>query len=204
MQEAFRPALGSRTDAFFSEWVYGKGWAKLNVEFRQRGGAWQAVIRQVQQEGAPDWPVFSTLPLNLQYKHPETGAAVDTIAIMEAAELVVDIKEPRGFFIDAGTKSRSLAEVLTTTTVTENPSGTTRLSVRPQPATDHLSIERTPAQHEASLSLTDTSGNQVWSGDAGPGVASLEVDLSPLPNGFYLLQLTTADGTSSLPVCVMR
>ncbi len=199
MQAALRAALGFRTDAFFNEWVYGIGWPKLRVTFTHSGSTWQATITQVQNEEHQDWPIFTTLPLNITYTHPTTGKPVDTVIVMEGAQLSLDIADSRGFSIDGGTKSRSLAQVLSTTSVQHHRDQTISVNLRPHPVTDSFSIDRMPFDRLASVQIVDLDGRTVQQFSMDADVASKTVDVSSIPSGAYMLHLQQ-EGSNPIPM----
>lgn len=203
MQDAFRTALGNQTNAFFDEWVYGKGWPQLDITFQQNQNNWTAVLTQVQQQQHPDWPVFTTLPLNITYMHPIDGRLVDTVVVMDNSTLTVEIQSPQTFGINSGNKCRSLVQILNTTSVSTNDQGKATLKLRPQPSSNTATLEWYGIQVNA-VRITGLDGNTVLHQTVSEQ-DSIVLDVSSWPSGVYQTNITTTNGKHFLmPIVVAR
>ena len=205
-REAIRPALGERTDAFFNEWVTGKGWAQLEVE--NDITARVVHVRQVQQEKFADWPVFSTLPLNVSYMRRDGTRmiAVDTV-LFPNAEGRWTIACDSLIGVNVGTRSRVLAEVVRqyVSVVDEAHNSTSeQYSVAPNPAQDRLRITRARVGSEARVSIVDVQGVVVLRERMRDGSNELVMVTADLPQGSYSVVIEDHGGTYTLPLIVTR
>lgn len=113
MREVMRSALGARTDAFFEEWIVGRGWPILSVSYEQQidqqDTTLYAVLRQ-EQQNLHGWQLFTTLPLDVTYTAPD-GERVNELIVMTEHTLRIPLGFASGFAINAGTLVRSLVEI---------------------------------------------------------------------------------------------
>jgi aminopeptidase N len=205
-REAIRPALGERTDAFFNEWVTGKGWAQLEVD--NDITARVVHVRQVQQEKFADWPLFTTLPLNVSYMRRDGTRmiAVDTV-LFPNAEGRWTIACDSLIGVNVGTRSRVLAEVVRqyVSVVDEAHNSTSeQYSVAPNPAQDRLRITRARVGSEARVSIVDVQGVVVLRERMRDGSNELVMVTADLPQGSYSVVIEDHGGTYTLPLIVTR
>ena len=205
-REAIRPALGERTAAFFNEWVTGKGWAQLEVE--DDITARVVRVRQVQREKFADWPVFTTLPLNVSYTRRDGSRmiSVDTV-LFPNAEGSWTFACDSLVGVNIGTRSRVLAEVVRTyiTFYEEaHERSTESYSIAPNPATDRLRIMRTSLDHNARITIVNTQGATVLSGRMPQGSAEHTLSTADLPQGGYSVVIEENSQTYTLPLVITR
>lgn len=199
--EAMRPALGARTDAFFEEWVYGKGWPMLTINFNETGSGWVAEIQQTQQDTS--WPVFTTLPLPITLTSAESGLVVDTMVVMTGQTLTIPIQSPENFAINAGKYGRSLLQIVSTTAVPMSGNSLPRVTLFPQPANDHVRLQWS-APVQASLVVRDVSGKEVLLPSTVDMTDSATIRTADLAAGMYTIIIATAKGEQLLPLVVVR
>ncbi len=218
-RRAIEPALGSRTDAFFQEWVTGKGWAQLDIE--QRPGQTSALsvrITQVQNAtGGRQWPVFTTLPLNVVYtqRRPDGGLdTVDTI-VMPADDGSYAISCERLISVNGGSRCRSLVEVVSTTHIgiSELESDLRRMTpsflLAPQPASNTVKIQRVrigrlPEAAPATIQILDLNGRKVAEESMTADDSSATLSVQSLPEGPHIVVITQGGGVVSLPLLITR
>ena len=205
-QDAIRPALGERTDAFFNEWVTGKGWAQLEVE--NDITARVVHVRQVQQEKFSDWPLFSTLPLNVSYMRRDGTRmiAVDTV-LFPNAEGRWTIACDSLIGVNVGTRSRVLAEVVRAYVSFADEARNSHAesySIAPNPAQDRLRITRVRVDSEARISIVDIQGVVVLRERMRDGSNELVMATADLPQGSYSVVIEDHGGTYTLPLIVTR
>ncbi|MFN6113048.1 MAG: T9SS type A sorting domain-containing protein, partial [Bacteroidota bacterium] len=218
-RQAMVAALGNRTDAFFSEWVTGKGWAQLAIE--QRPGQTSALsvrITQVQNAtGGRQWPVFTTLPLNVVYtqRRPDGGLdTVDTI-LMPAADGSYTISCERLISVNGGSRCRSLVEVVSTTHigVSELESNLRRMtpsfSLAPQPASNTVKVHRVrigrlPEAAAATIQILDLNGRKIAEESMAADDTSATLNVQSLPEGPYSVMITQGGGVVCLPLLITR
>lgn len=202
-REAIRPALGDRTDAFFSEWVTGKGWALLDVEHNITDK--RVHIRQV-QPATQAWPVFTTLPLNITYARSdgERNTVIDTIMYCAAdGSWTVTCDSLIG--INTGTRSRVLASIVKSTVSSadeHHSSAQERYSVAPNPAADRVRIMRTSSQREARISIVSVDGRVVVRDRIMSGATELSVSTAGFASGGYAIVIEEPGATYTLPLVI--
>ncbi len=200
MKEAFRPVLGANTDAFFNEWIYGKGWPMLAVDMRPSHSSWIVTIRQVQRTQHPDWPLFTTLPLNVLYTDAVTGVTVDTVLMIDKEEVSFEINSPQNLGINAGSKVRSLVEVVSITSVMEPRIASEYIQVLPNPAWDSATLRRVNANEEARIDIVDTRGKVHFSAIILEGETDLALSLKGWPAGAYTVRLLSETAMAAAPL----
>lgn len=200
MKSAFRAVLGDRTDAFFNEWIYGKGWPMLAVDMRPSHSSWIVTIRQVQRTQNPDWPIFTTLPLNVMYTDAVTGITVDTVLMVDKEEISFEIESPEDLAINAGSKVRSLLEVASITSVMEPRMEPEHLEVLPNPAWDSATLRRKRANEEARIDIVDTRGQVKFSAIILEGETDLTLSLKGWPAGAYTVRLLSETAMAAAPL----
>lgn len=218
-RRAIAPALGDRTDAFFSEWVTGKGWAQLAIE--QRPGETSALsvrIKQVQNAtGGRQWPVFTTLPLNVVYSQRRPDGGLDTVdtILMPAADGSYTISCERLISVNGGSRCRSLVEVVSTTHigVSELESNLRRMtpsfSLAPQPASNTVKVHRVrigrlPEAAAATIQILDLNGRKIAEESMAADDTSATLNVQSLPEGPYSVMITQGGGVVCLPLLITR
>ncbi len=204
MREALRPALGTMTDAFFDEWILGRGWPRLTVDFTKLHSSWRVRIRQVQEGQDATWPLFTTLPLNIVYNDALTGEMHDSLFVMTGETLDIEIASPEGFGLNEGSKCRSLIEVVSVTTVLEPHADPRGLSIRPNPAFDTATIFRDIAFENAGIEISDAAGRIVFSAIILESQHELDLDISTWPIGTYMVRVLSESTLSALPMLIYR
>jgi aminopeptidase N len=218
-RRAIAPVLAERTDAFFSEWVTGKGWAQLAIE--QRPGETSALsvrITQVQNAtGGRQWPVFTTLPLNVVYTQRRSDGGLDTVdtILMPAADGSYTISCERLISVNGGSRCRSLVEVVSTTHIgmSELESDLRRMtpsfSLAPQPASNTVKVQRVrigrlPEAAPATIQIFDLNGRKVAEESMTADDSSATLSVQSLPEGPHIVMITQGGGVVSLPLLITR
>lgn len=202
-REAIRSALGDRTDAFFSEWVTGKGWALLDVEHNITDKLVRIRQTQPQTQG---WPTFTTLPLNVTYmlREGEKSAIIDTILFCSAdGSWTVACDSLIG--INTGARSRVLASIVKSTVTSADElhsNATERYSVAPNPAADRVRIMRTSSQREARVSIVSVDGRVVVHDRITSGTTEHSVSTAGFASGGYSIVIEEPGATYTLPLVI--
>lgn len=204
MEEALRPGLGDLTAPFFEEWIYGRGWPQLIVSIYPNDSSWTAHIEQVQQLSHSDWPLFTTLPLNIVYRDPASNAIVDTIIIFRNKSIEFPVSSPSDLAINTGKKCRSLVEILSITSVTDASIQTGDIEAFPNPADQTLVIRRSRIFDNASLEVVDTSGKVIHTSAFRDNQTSATLRISGWPSGLYYVKLISVHSSITLPVVIMH
>ncbi len=83
-----------------------------------------------------------------------------------------------------------------------NPNSINGIAIYPNPASSqlHIRLGNTDAKTEGKvlLALKDVSGKIVWSAENSNAAETMNVDVSRLPGGIYMLQIIKEDGTVSV------
>lgn len=207
-RKAMLPALGSRTDAFFTEWVTGKGWPKLNVDQVSGNGVVQVTISQVQRQSNPTWPVFTTLPLNVLFTQRRDGSStLDTIdtVMMPEADGTYRFSCTQLLGVNVGQKARSLVEILRTTdTPQDDGAHIGTITLMPQPATDAVTVRRADASTSTTLRIVSMRGDVVRTMPFEQGAEEITVDLTGLASASYIVIVDGAQKQARLPLVITR
>jgi aminopeptidase N len=207
-RRAIAPALGQHTDAFFSEWVTGIGWPKLNVDQVSGNGSVEVTITQVQSQANPTWPVFTTLPLNVLYIQRRDGTStLDTVdaVLMPEKDGSYRFRCTQLLGVNAGSKARSLVEILRTTDTPHDesaPVGT--ITLVPQPASDVVRLRRSDVSSPASVRILSLRGDVVRILSFEQGAEEILLDLSALATATYVVLFDDGRQTAHLPLVVTR
>lgn len=203
---AMQPALGDRTAAFFNEWVTGKGWALLEVENDISSKVVR--VRQVQQETFTDWPLFTTLPLNVSYvrRDGERRITIDTVVYCSPdGRWTITCDSLIG--VNVGTRSRVLASIVkafVTSVDATHTQASERYSSTPNPAADRVRIMRTNMLHDARISIVTMQGRVILSERMPSGTSELTLSTAALTNGGYSIVIEEPEATYSLPLLITR
>lgn len=202
MSEALRPGLGDLTTLFFDEWIYGRGWPQLLINVYPNGSSWTAHIEQVQQLEHSDWPLFTTLPLNVVYRDPVSNAIIDTIIIFNNKSIELPINSPSDLAINTGGKCRSLVEILSITSVTDASAPAPTAVIFPNPADQTLEIRPSGFVGSTTLEVVDVSGKIVHTAILRDNQTSITLRTTAWSDGLYYIKLTSRHSATTLPVVI--
>ncbi len=207
-RRAIAPALGDRADAFFAEWITGIGWPQLNVDQVSGNGAVDITITQVQRQTNPAWPVFTTLPLNVLYTQRRDGAtAIDTVdaLLLPEADGSYRFRCAQLLGVNAGSKGRSLVEILRTTdTPQDERAHIGTITLEPQPASEVARLRRSDASSAASVRVVSLRGEVVRTVPFEQGATELTLDLGGLSGSTYIVLVDGGHQLARLPLLVTR
>jgi len=202
MAESLRSALGKRTYDFFNEWVTGKGWAKLRVEQRKDTNGILVTIQQVQKQQFPDWPIFTTLPLNVTYTNI-SGNKEDRIMYPDDRG-VIEFECLELLGVNSGSKSRCMCEVQTISNV-DQADDNESITLAPIPASDRMIVTRRgSSEREYSMTIIDARGAVVENRTDTMCDSGCVLDVSSYPSGAYILVMSFGKSTTRLPFTVTR
>ena len=200
--DRMRASMGKITYDFFTEWVQSKGWAKLRVEQRKGASATQVTIQQVQKQEFPDWPIFTSLPLNVTFVNL-SGNAEDVIMYPDERGVIeFECLELTG--VNTGKKSRCMCEVQTISSV-EDANGNESVTLAPIPASDRMIVTRRGSgEREYTMTIYDTRGAALHTWTDAMCESGCVIDVSSYPSGAYVLTLTFGSSVARLPFAVTR
>ena len=204
LREAMRPALGTSTDAFFDEWVLEKGWPKLTVTIAPSHSSWHVDVRQTQHVGSLDWPLFTVVPLNIQFQDPTTGELRDSLFIMTSDTLSFEVATPQDLRINAGNIARSLVEISSVTTVMEPELDSYGFALNPNPAFDSATVTRHRVEEDALIEVYDAAGREMFSAILLEGQPELAIEINTWPAGSYMIRMISHTWASALPMLIIR
>ena len=204
LREAVRPALGAHTDAFFDQWVYDKGWPQLTVTIAPSHSSWVVKLRQNQHLGSLGWPLFTALPLNIQFQDPTTGELRDSLFLMTADTLSFEVATPADLGINAGSICRSLVEITSVTTVMEPELDRYGFVLKPNPAFDSAVVSRHRIEEDALIEVYDAAGREMFSAILLEGEPELDLEIATWPPGSYMIRMITHTWASALPMLIVR
>jgi len=207
MKEALLLALGTKTDAFFDEWVTGIGWAQLNVDQFSSGSDVLVTINQVQRNLHPTWPIFTTLPLNVVYTRNGFAGidTIDTIMYPDSAGHIEFICT-QFLSVNEGNNGRALVEVLENThSFNDNRAATepAPYTIAPNPANDTVQLLRVSTSRAITIHIVDLLGKTVLTQTCLEGATQCPLDVSHLPAGRYQVVVEGEDGVQ-LPLVITR
>ncbi len=210
MKTSLRGALGGSTDAFFQEWVTGKGWAQLRVEIEQTSGGSSVVVRQVQKAAHPDWPVFTTMPLSVRYT-VQSSSGTDTVdtVLFPDAQGTYTFTCTQLIGVNIGSRCRSLAEVLQTVYVVDANSNTQSSSagtytLAPNPSGSRVQLLRSYTDQMLMVQVLDSRGAVVTQQRCDVGAATCTINTTTLADGTYSVIIEANGRTTRLPLVVTR
>lgn len=202
MKSAMETASGANLTDFFDQWVYGKGWPKVEVDYRRIGLGWEVVIRQVQHLTDPALPLFTTLPINVKYTNND-DVNIDTVLQVNASgELTFRCKKPLG--INNGSLLRSLMEIVRTTGIDETGDVVRRITISPNPAIDSFVLERSTFAAPATVSVVDVEGHTLLTKVIDAGNAKVSIQIDALPTGAYFVHVIENGKSLSVPLVITR
>ncbi len=187
--------------SYITEWIYGKGWAKLRVELQPGTTSTRIRITQVQRDLDTSWTLYSQLPLNCTYTDV-SGAQRDTVFVFSGTSpLEFDVASAASLKINDGSHCRSLVQVVQTTSVAVGPSPTSYdITLAPNPASTHVKLTRTDATHASTVDVVDVGGASCYHATWEAGSASMLVPTSACANGAYTVAIRTDGRLATLPL----
>lgn len=200
VKEALRPALGDYTNAFFDEWVYGRGWPQIVVNMAIVNNSWIARIEQVQNNTHPDWPIFTTLPVNVVFRKDSSSELLDTVIIVTNKSIEFPIASPVDFALNSGARCRSLLEVVSVTSVSDATEAVPTIAVYPNPADQTLEIHWSHVLDAAVLDVTSESGKTVYSVRLDHNRSAITIPTASWVSGSYYVRLIHNHSTTTVPI----
>lgn len=188
---------------FFTEWVYGKGWAKLRVEFTPVGQTMHVRITQVQHDLDTSWTSYTNLPLNCTFTDV-SGRQRDTLFIMSGTTpLEFDVATAASLKINNGTKCRSLVEVVQTTSVDAlHTASSVSIGLAPNPAMDSFTLTRASGDEPCTVDVIDQLGASCYATTWPAGSTALLIPAASCANGSYQVVVRSASSQHSIPLII--
>jgi len=187
--------------SYITEWIYGKGWAKLRVDLQPGATSTRVRITQVQHDLDTTWTSYSQLPLNCTFTDT-SGVKRDSLFVFSGtAPLEFTVASGASLKINDGTKCRSLIQVVQTTSVGEEAGSTpTSLTVAPNPAHTSFTLSRSTTSEACSVDVVDLLGTSCYHATWDAGSASMLVPTSACSNGSYTIVIQSATRRATLPL----
>ena len=204
LRESLRPALGVHTDAFFDQWIREKGWPRLTVTISPSHSSWIVTLRQTQHMSSLDWPLFTAVPLNIEYQDPITGEVRDSLFVMTSDTMSFEVATPADLRINAGNTCRSLVEITSVTTVLEPELDKYGFVLKPNPAFDSATVSRHRVDDDALVEVYDAAGREMFSAILLEGEPDLLIEIADWPPGSYMIRMITHTWASALPLLIVR
>jgi len=203
MKASLELVSGKDLTSFFNEWVFGKGWAKLVVTYRRAGANWNVELQQVQHVSDTTIPVFTTLPVNVQYTDVN-GVDIDTVLTSDVSgRIVLTAQKVSG--INAGTKLRSLVQIEKTVNVDDADGVNPRsISLSPNPADDACTLQRSMSSAPAYISIVDSIGRTLITKVIDANTTTSTFSVAELANGSYTVRVVENGQPLSLPLVITR
>jgi aminopeptidase N len=184
---------GINSTIFFNQWYYGQGYPTFNLRFNTFNNVFH--FRSTQSVSAPNaTPLFIT---PVEYKLLRTGKPDTTIKVMhsqavENYSLVVSgtvtgiVCDPNNWIINQpGTAVKDATLGVTTEALAEME--LTPVTIGPNPANDRISIHA--PQQSGIVEMFDHTGKLILEKQVD---CEVDVDVSMLPTGFYIVRVKTA------------
>lgn len=182
----FQSNTTKNLEPFFNEWIFGKGYAVLDIDTVKNDDdrSYSVSIRQVQNV---DWGIYTTLPINIGYYNGQNLIG-DTVVFMTQKEqkfTIDNIPLNATLRFNKGNSVRSLFKVRTITTDIYEDKLQQGLLIRPNPANYSVTVDL-PHQHSDWLVVEVFSilGQKVIEKHLHQKT-SLSFSVENLPKGMY-------------------
>lgn len=198
--DAMEEASGQQLDTFIAEWIRSKGWPMVTIDVVGNGDQRTVVLRQIQQQTHPDWPIFTTLPLNIVWQD-RAGRLVDTVVTFDANGACV---LPTSVLpsLNLGSQVRSLVQQMGVTTVLDRHDLT--VQVTPMPASESVTVSFTgKGALPTAVRLHTMDGRHVRTVGADTTSATLSV-ADCAPGNYVVTIMINTEIVSSVPIIVAR
>lgn len=198
--DAMEEASGQQLDAFVTEWIRSKGWPMISIDIAGSGDERTVVLRQIQQRTHPDWPIFTTLPLNVVWQD-RSGRQVDTVVTFDASGACV-LPTSELPSLNVGSQVRSLVQQMGVTTVSDRHDLT--VHVTPTPASESVTVRFFgKGALPTAVRLHTIDGRLVRTVEAETQSATISV--ADCVAGNYVVTIMVNDETiSTVPILVVR
>ena len=189
LKKHFEAASGKDLTQFFDQWVYSKGYPKLDFDTDITGEIPTLKISQVQ---ADDYGVYTNLPVEISYKDLN-GNTKDTILVVNAKEQKFEIQGFSGtdFKANPGLNIVTLFRTGKYTSILSEQAAAEVLSIYPQPATNRIQLISQEDITGALLKIVDNKGQvveQITVENILPNVP-FEINLEKFSSGIYYIDL---------------
>ena len=189
--------LGMNLDTFYNQWAYLQGFPVYTVTWNQSGS--DVYVKLIQATSMPSSdPLFYT-PVEIRL-HSAAGdttirvfnnAATQVFHFTWSKTMLSMVFDPN-YWLLYQMNSLTQDPALSVQDI-ESPIA----SVSPNPATSFWSVDHLP--QDCTISLSDISGRKLWSADYS-GNGPVRVPADKLAPGMYLVNITSAKGSSNLKV----
>ncbi len=190
---------GKDLTAAFEQWYFGEGFPTYGVKWNSLNGTLH--VRISQTTSTPSVTPLFTTPLEIRFlrsgkpdtiiRFPITGNP--TLVMIPSVGTVTGVMsiDPKNWIINKnGLIQKDPALIVTSASELESPGSDLR--VYPNPAVDRVTIE-SPDDQPQILTIFDPKGKKL---ETKSFQRSTNLDLKPLPSGWYLFMTESADGTT--------
>jgi hypothetical protein len=214
LKDEFKALTSKDIDAFFAQWVFGKGWPEFDIKVyaaRNEQGVYDQSNSYIsfKQVQAKSFGGYTFVPVPVTY-FDESGNKIDTVYYISDVNQKFELPQMPGLdsiAIDNGTivplmKIKTI-ELDGITSVEELP--ISELGVYPNPACDYINIKVMNLTGRAEVSLNDLQGRAILTKETTlNGNSEIEFDLNHIPSGIYLLEVKNASETMFKTIQIIR
>lgn len=184
---------GSSLDEFFNQWVIGKGWPKLSIEFKDDDpmpGTGNMYFFITQNQVA-SWGLFKNVPINFTYKTIFNEFKDTVIVLNDSVQFISipDMKYDSNTKFNAGNSVRSLFQIdkITVTSI-DDKQVSKEIKIYPIPAKDYIKINIDANQEESyNLKIYDDRATLIF--EVKEYRNNQEIDINELSSGNYFISL---------------
>ena len=176
---------------FFNQWVYGKGWPIITIDYYESNGLYYLKTNQIQDT---EWGVFKDVKFEIEYSSSSTQEHIVELVINEKEQIHELPALPDGdlFRFNISDKLYSLIEL---ESVTSTKDLSDNFTFYPNPTNEYINIE---TNLSGKVSLIDGTGTEVLtkdiSGDTKISVKGLK--------GFHFLVFRTNNNYYSKKIII--
>lgn len=183
---AFQTNTSTNLEPFFSEWIFGKGYAVLDIDTVKGDDdrSFDVTIRQVQNA---DWGIYTTLPINIGFYNGQSlvGDTVVYLTQKQQTFSIGNIPLNTSLRFNKGNKVRSLFKIRTITTNIQEKLEQQGILLRPNPANRAVTVELPESNSEwNSIEIFSLLGEKVEEHQVN-WRNSITLSVEHLPKGIY-------------------
>lgn len=199
-QQIMQSHTQENLEFFFNQWVYGKGFPEIDIEFHlceDYSGegicASGAIFKQVQ---AAEYGVYTSLPIIIQYRGLNDEYFEIEAKISEATT-EIEFDKPIEFKGISNVNSNEFFRVLAKVNIVNIPVSVKEYSpnnslIFPNPAADVLNINLDNVKYD-NYEIYNMLGEKFLTGNINSEENYLTVNLKSLPIGSYIIKLNNSD-----------
>jgi aminopeptidase N len=210
MQSVLEEHAGRSLDWFFDQWIYGKGWPRLNitVDRHQQGHTIGASVH-IEQVQDPQYGIYTNLPVEIGFQTAST-TVYRLVNVTQATETFTldTLPDFIGVTFNRGPTVRALLQVGSITRVEAmlQDSGQIRFKVRPNPASEvnalTVLVEGLSECNGIGYEMYDTSGRRLLVGTSDN--CEFVIPITGFPSAAYILRFKHNGTYYDVPISIAR